>query len=252
MKPFQFLFLGLIVILLPCGLPAKQFSALVFSDTADKWHHPNVPVARESFEMLSRKHFFDLAWVETIADFAKQDFAAFDVIVFISASPCGLDDEKRKAFQQFARNGGGIVGVHFSFAPADAERQWPWWEDLVGNVFVCHPPRQSGIMTNEAPEFPACMHLPRKWLWTDEWYTFKLPFPDHLNVILTVDEASYYPRPEDVMGEFHPVAWYHEPQGCRLFYSSLGHITESYRDPVFLQHLFGGMLWAVGERDPKW
>ncbi len=246
------LLIGLLLILSPCSLSAMQFKALVFSDKSDKWHHPNVPVARESFEALARKHFFELTWVETAEAFSDQEFAAYDVIVFISASPCGLDDDKRKEFQAYVAGGGGVVGVHFSFAFEDAERQWPWWEELVGNVFVCHPPQQSGIMTNEAPDFPACLHLPEKWLWTDEWYTFKLPFREDLNVVLTVDEDSYYPRPQDVMGEFHPIAWYHEPGGGRLFYTSLGHITESYRDPLFLQHIYGGMLWAVGERDPKW
>ena len=107
-------------------------------------------------------------------------------------------------------------------------------------------------MTVEEPDFPAWLHLPSKWLWTDEWYTFNLPFPDHLNVVLTVDESTYYPRKEDVMGDYHPVAWYYQPGEARLFYTSLGHITESYRDSVFLQHVFGGILWAVGERDPKW
>ena len=252
MRVFYIVIGALTTFILSSDIMAKQFSALVFSDKSDKYHHPNVPVARESFEMLSQKHFFEMTWVGSLEDFSRQDFAAFDVIVFISASPCGLDDQRRKAFQAYANGGGGIVGVHFSFAFADAERQWPWWEELVGNVFVCHPPRQSGVMTVEEPDFPACMHLPQKWLWTDEWYTFNLPFPDYLNVILTVDETTYYPRPQDVMGDFHPVAWYHEPKGCRLFYTSLGHITESYRDPVFLQHIFGGMLWAVGERDPKW
>lgn len=252
MRSFKFLCLGLLPILLSTTLGAMQFKALVFSDKSDKWHHPNVPVAKEAFEILSKKHFFEMTWVETNETFASQDFSAFDVIVFISASPCGLDEDKRKEFQEYVASGGGIVGVHFSFAFADSEYQWPWWEELVGNVFVCHPPQQSGIMTVEEPEFPACMHLPKKWLWTDEWYTFNSPFPDHLNVILTVDESTYYPREEDIMGDYHPVAWYHQPGEARLFYTSLGHVTESYRDSVFLQHVYGGILWAVGERDPKW
>ena len=231
---------------------AIQFNALVFADLADKYHHPNVPVARESFEQLAQRHYFKLTWVETAEAFSKQEFEQFDVIVFISGSPCELDDARRREFVQYVENGGGIVGVHYSFAFRDAERQWPWWEKLIGSTFSSHPPIQSGIAHVEDGNFPACMHLPANWVWTDEWYSFKTPFLAQVNVVLTVDEASYYPREEDVMGNPHPISWYHEPHGGRVFYTGLGHIPENYKDPVFLQHIFGGMLWAVGERDPKW
>ena len=61
----KFLCLGLLPILLSTTLGAMQFKALVFSDKSDKWHHPNVPVAKEAFVKLSKKHFFEMTWVET-------------------------------------------------------------------------------------------------------------------------------------------------------------------------------------------
>jgi len=47
------------------------------------------------------------------------------------------------------------------------------------------------------------------------------------------------------MGEFHPIAWYHEFDGGRSFYTALGHIPGVYRDEVFLSHLYGGIYWAA-------
>ncbi|MBD5778548.1 ThuA domain-containing protein [Pelagicoccus sp. NFK12] len=233
-------------------LHAKQFSALVFSDAYDQYHHRNVPAVREAFEFLSKKHFFDLTWVERDAEFGKQTFADFDVIVFVSANPCELSEEKRVEFQKYVASGGGIVGIHSASATAKEEKRWMWWEELVGRVFLSHPPRQTGLIEVVDREFPACLHLDQKWIWTDEWYTFATPFPENLNVLLEVDEKSYYPQEKHVMGESHPIAWYHEAFGGRVFYSALGHIEESYADHDFQQHIFGGMLWAVGERDPKW
>jgi type 1 glutamine amidotransferase len=238
-------------ICIPMSLPGKQFNALVFADLADKYHHPCVPVIKESFDGMAKRHAFGLTIAETADAFAKQNFAEFDVIVLISGSPTKLDEAKRKEFQAYVKGGGGIVGVHFCFAFEEAP-QWPWWEQLIGRTFKSHPPIQSGVLTNHDPEFPACMHLPDKWLWTDEWYSFETPFPDHLNVLLSVDEQSYHPRPQDAMGNPHPIAWYHEPYGAKVFYTAIGHIPITYKDPGFLQHIFGAMLWAVGERDPKW
>ncbi|MDQ8186773.1 ThuA domain-containing protein [Pelagicoccus sp. SDUM812002] len=234
------------------SVQAEQFSALVFSDAYDKYHHRNVPAVRETFEFLSKKHFFELTWVERDEDFARHSFADFDVIVFVSANPCELDEEKRVEFQEYVAAGGGIVGIHSASATANEEKRWLWWEELIGRVFLSHPPRQTGTIEVVDKEFPACLHLDDKWIWTDEWYTFANPFPEDLNVLLEVDERSYYPQTNHIMGESHPIAWYHEPFGGRVFYSALGHIEEGYADPEFQQHIFGGILWAVGEREPGW
>jgi type 1 glutamine amidotransferase len=43
-----------------------------------------------------------------------------------------------------------------------------------------------------------------------------------------------------------PLAWYHEFEGARSFYTALGHKKEYYSDPVFVKHLTGGILWAAG------
>lgn len=234
------------------SIQAEQFKALVFADASDRWHGANVPVAKASFDQLARKHFFDLTWVESDAQFAKQTFANFDVIVFISANPCDLDTEKRTEFANFVQQGGGIVGVHAAAATAKEPNRWLWWETLLGRVFVDHPPRQSALAHVTEPDFPACLHLAQTFLWTDEWYEFETPFPRHLNIVLTVDEKSYKPTNKNKMGAHHPIAWWHEKDGARVFYTALGHITESYEDPVFLQHLYGGIHWAVGERTPEW
>ena len=245
----------LLLILLLTGIQtmsARQFSALVFDDAFDKWHYPNVPVAREAFTELSGKHAFAMDWVETDKAFSGKAFSDYDVIVFISASPCGLNEEKRREFQDYVRAGGGVVSVHWTCTGSNAPARWDWWEALLGRAFLHHPPQQSAILRVEDPDFPACLHLPQNWLWTDEWYVFEVPFPDHLQVVLTVDENTYYPDERDRMGNPHPSAWYQGFEGGRMFYTAIGHIAESYHDPVFLQHIFGGMLWAVGERDPQW
>jgi len=48
------------------------------------------------------------------------------------------------------------------------------------------------------------------------------------------------------MGPDHPIAWCHEYDGGRAFYTALGHAGESYFDPLFMSHLSGGIEWAVG------
>ena len=116
--------LSLLSLLLGTQLGAAQFKALVFADSFDQWHFRTVPVAKESFEMLAAKHFFEMKFVDTDKDFGKETFADYDIIVFISANPCELNDNKRKEFEAYVHNGGAIVGVHSSSATANEPNRW--------------------------------------------------------------------------------------------------------------------------------
>ena len=84
--------------------------------------------------------------------------------------------------------------------------------------------------------------LPDRWQRFDEWYNFKSIVPG-IRVLATLDESTYT---GGVHGENHPIAWYQQ-LGCgRSWYTALGHTVESFREPLFLQHLLGGLQYAMG------
>jgi uncharacterized protein len=64
-----------------------------------------------------------------------------------------------------------------------------------------------------------------------------------VNILLKLDTDSY--EGSDHPGD-HPVAWYHEYDGGRSFYTALGHTRESYSEELFLEHLLGGIFYAMG------
>ena len=90
---------------------------------------------------------------------------------------------------------------------------------------------------------PSTKHLPDTWERFDEWYNFKNLNPD-VTVLIKIDETSYTGGKN---GDNHPMAWYHEYEGGKVFYTELGHTKESYSDPVYLQHLLGGIQYAMGK-----
>src|SRR5690606_2986782 len=65
----------------------------------------------------------------------------------------------------------------------------------------------------------------------------------NVHVLMTLEEASYE---GGAMGYDHPIAWAHRVGNGRSFYTGLGHTTESYAEPQFLQHLLGAIEWAAG------
>ena len=81
--------------------------------------------------------------------------------------------------------------------------------------------------------------LPARWQFTDEWYNFRSNPRGAVHVLLTLDESSMQ---GGEMGADHPMAWCHG----RAFYTALGHRSEDYSDSLYLAHLKGGLLTAVG------
>jgi hypothetical protein len=63
-------------------------------------------------------------------------------------------------------------------------------------------------------------------------------------VLIKIDEKSYK---GGANGDDHPMAWYHEYDGGRAFYTELGHVEESYTDENYLKHLLGGIQYAIGD-----
>ena len=46
-----------------------------------------------------------------------------------------------------------------------------------------------------------------------------------------------------MMGD-HPMAWYHEVEGSRVFYTNRDHTVESFAVPIMREHLRGAIEWA--------
>lgn len=132
------------------------------------------------------------------------------------------------------------MGVH---AATDTEYEWPWYGKLVGAYFTNHPKVQKAIIKVTDKKHPSTKLLPDVWEHTDEWYNFKDINPD-MKVLAWLDEKSYE---GGTNGNEHPIAWYHEYDGGRAFYTGLGHTEESYSDPLFLKHLLGGIQYAIGK-----
>ncbi|WP_338359520.1 ThuA domain-containing protein [Yeosuana marina] len=233
---------------------AQQFKVLLFT-SPDRWHDRIIPIAVDQFKKLSLKHDFDLVWAQAnctgvIEDVFTEGFLSdVDVIVFLNSNGYDLSKEQMDSFKKFIHNGGGFVGIHAVSSDKDQEL---WFKQLVGRQFLVHPEEQTAVLDVVDKTHPSTMHLNDKWIWTDEWYSYGETLTNNLHLLLKVDEKTYDPDRTwgdnnrfTAMGDFHPIAWYQEFDGGRSFYTTLGHIPESYDDPWFLAHIYGGMYWAA-------
>lgn len=118
---------------------------------------------------------------------------------------------------------------------------------MMGAWFLSHPKQQTAVLNVVDKDHISTRDLPAKWTRKDEWYNFKDINKD-IHVLISIDETSYE---GGVNGAFHPMAWYHNFEGGRVFYTELGHVDESYTDPLFLKHLLGGIRYAIGKPAKK-
>ncbi len=224
---------------------SPRFSVLVFSktDTAG-YRHASIPDGIEAIRTLGEQHYFDVTATEDASVFTSDRLSSYDAVVFLSTSGNVLDEQQQAAFENYIQQGGGFVGIH---GAAATEYDWTWYGNLVGAFFDDHPEVQEATVRVENASHPSTLHLPSPWSWTDEWYNFRSNPTDSVNVLLTLDESSYE---GGTMGEEHPIAWMHEHDGGRSFYTGLGHTKESFSKEVFRTHLLEGIEWAAGGLAP--
>ena len=250
----RILLLSVLISSISVSVFAQQFNALVFTKT-DGYHHVSVNEGIDALRWLAKRNDFTLDWHEDANRvFNDQALAKYDVVIFLMTTEDILNDEQQEAFKKFIQSGKGFVGIHTA---SDTEYDWPWYNELVGRMFYIHPHRQTALIKVEDSNFPGMQLMPEIRWWTDEWYEFGEEKSDNLNYLITVDESTYDvnakwearpDREERVakgMDGYHPVAWYHEFDGGRSFYTAMGHMAETYKDPIFLEHIYGGIFWSA-------
>jgi type 1 glutamine amidotransferase len=211
---------------------------LVFSETAG-FRHQSIPDGIAALEKLGAEMGFAVDSTEDSAAFTDENLARYDAVLFLNTTGDALDDAQQASFERFIQAGGGYVGVH---AATDTEYDWPWYGKLVGAYFDRHPAIQPAVLDVIDRSHPSTRMLPERWERTDEWYDFHSINPD-IHVLITIDESTYEGAST---GDPHPMAWYHEYDGGRVFVTALGHTSESFTEDAFLQHLAGGIEWVLG------
>lgn len=229
------------VLLSSYTLPKKQKKVLVFSKTAGFRHGSSISSGKTSILELGAKNKFTVDTTESADVFTADNLKQYAAVVFLCTTGNVLNDEQQKAFEGYIQSGGGYVGIH---SASDTEYDWPWYGELCGAYFKNHPRPQEAIFNVVDQNHPATAHLPAVWKRSDELYNFKWYGTD-LKFLITIDESSYTGGGN---GEFHPMAWYHDFDGGRSFYTALGHDNKSWEDPVFVQHILGGIQYAMGTK----
>ncbi|OLY91574.1 hypothetical protein SAMN05444008_103202 [Cnuella takakiae] len=227
----------------------KQFKTLIVT-TTNGWHHESLHAGVLALKEMANKNFFDAVLHENPNGFTDDYLKQFQAVIFLNTTGDILNAEQQKVMERFIQSGKGFVGIH---SASDTEYDWEWYTKMVGHMFHIHPTVQTAKLQVLDKSFPGLKDLDGK-LWTEEYYEFSPAKSNDLQVVLSVDESTYNPKVQwgpkkgEGMGKVHPMAWYHNYDGGRAFYTALGHLPTNFSNPAFLDHLYAGILWAATGR----
>ncbi|HEY8659629.1 MAG TPA: ThuA domain-containing protein [Hanamia sp.] len=231
-----------VLFLFGCNKRSGNAKLLVFTKTAG-YHHSSITAGVNAIIKLGQENSFDVDTTSNAEMFTEDTLKKYAAVVFLNTTDTAdvlLNNYQENAFQRYIEAGGGFVGIH---AATDAGYHWGWYTRLVGANFNGHPEQQQATLHVVDKNDISTKHLPDPWIRKDEWYNFKNLNKD-VHVLLTIDEKSYK---GGTNGDNHPMAWYHDYDGGRAWYTELGHTDESYSDPNYLKHILGGIKYAIGD-----
>jgi type 1 glutamine amidotransferase len=254
MKKITF-FLALIFLIITGSVQAQTTDkkVLIYTKNGEGYVHDNINKSVVALKKICND--LRISYVVSddpsvyTADFDKK----FDAVIFSNTNNEAFDtDEQRKIFQKFIRDGGGFVGIH---SACGSERDWPWFSAMVGAKFVRHPAFQPFDIKVLNRKHASTSFLPDTWSWKDECYFMNQINPD-INVLLaadlkTIDDPEMDTYPGNTFGDLFPLAWYHEYDGGREFFTALGHDKKHYKDKNFIQHIKGGIVWVLELKEDR-
>ncbi|MEV7894547.1 ThuA domain-containing protein [Streptomyces cyaneofuscatus] len=239
------LVLALLVAAPPAAQAAAPYRVLVYSEVTN-FTHDSIPAGIEAVKKLGAEHGFEVEATEDSAVFNDADLGRFQAVVFNNTNSTPekgdlLTADERAALQRFIRAGGGWVGVH---AASASERDWDWYEGLVGAIFDQHPEVQTGRVKVLDRAHPSTEHLPDLWERTEEWYNWRSNPTSKVHTLAQIKVRDGVTGLDE--GVDHPFSWCQNYDGGRSWFTAGGHDKAAFQEEAFVRHLLGGIQWAAG------
>ncbi len=220
------------------------------------WQHDSIPDAMVAvYEMGNESGLWDTQLRTDSGPLTFHDIPLngknlkyYDAVVFVSPNgEMSLRDDQKRDLLAFVHDmGRGFVGVHGAL---DANLDWPEYGKMLGGYFDQHPwGTFNAPIRNEQPDSPIVRHFPAQFHKWDEIYQAKDWSRSDVDVLLSLDPTQLdlsEPRVHRADHDF-AVAWVKHYGKGRVFYSSLGHTPESWKDPDIRNMYFEAIKWALG------
>lgn len=226
---------------------------LVFSKTNSFRHVDAIPACNAMLQDFADELGWSIYYTENAAIHTPDLLDQFDLAVWNNVSGDVLTEKQRVVFKGWLEDGGKVLGIHATGGSPSYD--WDWYpQEFICAQFIGHPgiPQfQTATVVVEDEAHAAMQHLPARWDFKDEWYSFETSPRERVNVLATLDEDTYWPGAVGPIGSFamgdHPIIWHHPVGEGTVFYSALGHRAAAYSDAHYRALLKQAARWLLGD-----
>lgn len=169
----------------------------------------------------------------------KDTLKNFDIVLFFTTGN-PVNKEELADLTAWVKAGGALTGTHC----ATDTLYNTTYGDLIGGYFDGHPWHQKVKLKVDASHaandgFKTGDEI------TDEIYQFKNWSRTDKDVLVAIDNDSIDVKKGKRADNDYAVSWAKQYGDGRIFYTSLGHRKDVWKDPRFQAHLIHGIEWAA-------
>ncbi|WP_316805437.1 ThuA domain-containing protein [Pedobacter nototheniae] len=228
-----------------------RFKVLVFAENGGH-HLAYSKAAKIWLNQLATDNNFIIDYVQDTHKFRDEYLNQYQLLIQLDYPPYSWKANEMEAFKKYLTKGkGGWIGFHHAtlLGDFDGYKMWPWFSDFMGEIQFKNyiPDFADGNVSIEDLKHPVMKGVPAHFtIEKEEWYTYnKSPRPN-VRVLARVDESSYKPKSEIVMGD-HPVIWTNEKIKARNVYIFMGHSPELFNNIAYKTIVKNAIFWASGQ-----
>jgi len=230
----------------PCASADSPKRVLYMTHSAG-YVHDSIPTSCAVMqELATRSGRFEVLCSEDLSLIAADSLRNFDILYFFTSGELELSDQQKADLLAFVRDGKGFGGVH---SATDTLYTWQEYGDLIGAYFNGHPWAQEVSINVEDSDDPIVSALSPSFRIVDEIYQFRNFSRDRVHVLMSLDTTSVDLTAPEVAredGDF-PLAWRSNYGQGRVFYTALGHFSETWLDERFQTMLLNALVWLGGD-----
>jgi uncharacterized protein len=180
-------------------------------------------------------------------EFNAKNLNDFDAVVFYTGGDLEMTDQQKADFLSFIHDDGkGFIGIH---SATITFTKWPEYGEMLGGFFDEHPwgTFDAPILV-EDPVFPGMQKWTSAFTLRDEIYQLKAFSRETTRVLMRLDPSKLdlsNKRVHRTDRDF-AVSWAKTYGKGRVFYSTIGHVTENWDRPEVQAMYLGAIKWALG------